>query len=495
VTRSDQDDVEGLTPVDIPSQGSQLWGGWYSSTLAVALVTASLLSLALQAFGRSDARVTAQSLLTPFGVALTVLGVLVYVLAAVGPAYASPSRRRWLFASPLDRSVLLRDTLRGSRTSSAFVGALTGVAVLIAVVSGSVSLPGTMVAIVCGTAAGLAFHEVVLGLQSVWRGKPSPRRALLRTGAFSALVGSIMTTADLRNAAPSSMAAQMAMGPPSLVVAVAAVAGLAALVVISGSVLSTSRRTRALPMAALAPGGDLVESLTGATMMMDTAAVEVHSEQQRIQRRPRYRSHRARGPAATDLIIGDVLAVGRRRREVVPRFLSAVLAWEFGTLFGNGVWLAVATMVTYVTAAHAGAKLRTWLGSPGLRRSFPQGYRSVTLRLCVVPALVALLTASFALWGGTGPAVLPVVVALAVLAGLVRRGRRGPMQVGVFLSTPAGSVPVGVVQHLIHGPDATALCLAAALAAGPYAGLLLAVGILARELLSGLSDPGRTFPS
>jgi hypothetical protein len=169
---------------------------------------------------------------------------------------------------------------------------------------------------------------------------------------------------------------------------------------------------------------------------------------------------------------------------VLPRFLLIVLAWEFGTLFGEEAWLATATIVAYVTAAHAGAKLRTWLGSPGLRRAFPQGYRSVTLRLCVVPALVALLTAAAALSGAGSPAALPGVVALAVLAGLVRRGRRGPMQVGVFLSTAAGSLPVGVVLHLIHGPEVTALCVLATVALGPYAGLVLAVAVLARELLA-----------
>lgn len=480
----DQDQAKAIAHAGGKSPGSQLWGGWYSSALAVAMLTTSLLSLALQAFGRSQTlTMTGHSLLTPVGVALTVFGVLVYVLVAVGPAHASPSRRRWLFASPLDRSVLLHHTLRGTRSVSAFVGALTGSVVLIAVSSGSVSLLGTVVAILSGTGAGLAVHELVLGLQSARSGNLKARRLLRRTGACLALAGSIMTTVDLRISGPRHAAPAGAAELPWPIVALGMSGILALLGLTIGSILSTPRRARALPMTALTPGGDLVESLTGTTMMMDTAALELHAEQLRTQRRPFYRSHRARGPVAADLIVNDVLAVGRRWREVVPRFLLVVLAWEFGRLFGEGVWLAIATIVTYVTAAHAAAKLRTWLGTPGLRRSFPQGCASVTIRLCMVPALVALLTASVALRGAATPATLPVVLALAVLVGLVRRGRRGPMQVGVFVSTPAGAVPVGVVQHLVHGPDATALCVIATLAAGPGAGFILSAGILAWEVL------------
>ncbi len=222
--------------------------------------------------------------------------------------------------------------------------------------------------------------------------------------------------------------------------------------------------------------------MTTTVSSFDQTALELRSERLRLGHRAVYPSRRVVGPVWADLLLRDALGAARRWRGTAARGAAVVVVWTLGALFGTSVGVAAAATVTYLTTAYVAAGLRTWVSSSGLRRALPQPHSQVTVLLAVVPLLVGCLVTVVALAGSGLPLIWCAVLAAAAMAGVVRRGRRPPLSMGVVVSTPAGALPTGLVRHLTFGPDLVAVCLLVALRFGPVAGLVTAAAILAWEV-------------
>ncbi len=177
-----------------------------------------------------------------------------YLLASLGPAYATSARARWLLATPLDRVELLRRSLTGTAAAVGGAGALVGTVVSLATPMAVHTLSGTVMATVLAAVVALAIHQVLLATESTFADHPGRRRRVTLGGGAAAIAGMLLTAADLRS--PVELAVGDGAGPWLLVLASSvAVVAVAAVAALAWSVRASSSWCRRLTLAVLQPGG------------------------------------------------------------------------------------------------------------------------------------------------------------------------------------------------------------------------------------------------
>ena len=236
---------------------------------------------------------------------------------------------------------------------------------------------------------------------------------------------------------------------------------------------------RAVPDAELARAGQVAGAVTAATLMLDSAALEVLAARRRLGRRGRFISRPGAGGVLSGFLVHELRALVRRLDRVLVGGLACVAALVIGLLLGRFVGAALAALTVFAVTKVAAGGLATWISAPGLRRAVPAHPAAVTAVLTLPPFAIAILGATVALLALGLPWWGPVVLALGATAGVLRASDPPP-GLGVAVSTPGGVVHMGLVLKLVIGTDlallaAVGVLIADAMDAGPAA---LALGAL-----------------
>lgn len=453
----------------------------YVTGFAVVMVSTWLVSFVRGSFAGTacaDAcRLQEAPLLTAVAVALTSTGLLVLALGEIGPVSAGRAEARWLLGTTADRSALLRGPLRTVLAGAGAAGVVAGLLVALAAAGGALALAPLTAGAAAGGLLGVLAVLLLLPGQSRAASAPPGRTA----GTVSAAVGLALVLVTV--AAGERLPRQrLPAGDGTWAVT----ASLVLAAVAAGAVVVLARRSgphlAALSDARLAVGREVVEAVAGSVTMLDSTSAEALVRRRRAQRSGRHPSRRGRGRGALAMLDRDLTATWRRRRGLVAHLVSVPLVLAVAEGAGESAAVVCAALAGTWAARSGGAGLRTWLGSPGLRRMVTAPHLGVTAALGVVPVAVGTAVSLPALVVLGAPAWAAVHVGLAALAATMRAADPVDRDLGVVVSTPMGALPVGLVRGLLHGPD-LALGLALLLVAWPQPWILpAAAGALAWQV-------------
>lgn len=445
----------------------------YVTVFSVALISVWILSFGQRSFvgaGCGGCVPTQAPVLTALAWGLSLGGVLLLVLGAVGPVSAGRADARWLLGTTADRAILLRAPLVAATVLAAAGGTVAGLMVTLAATGGAVDPVALAAGAALGAALGAAAPAALL-----------PGQARLGVG----LAGRGTGVAFLSVGLALLLAAQFTEGPGlhrglGLTLAF----GGAGVVVVVGSWLAwrAPRHLVTLDDRRLAAGREVVDAVAGSVTMMDPHLTDGLLQRRRAQHRGTFHSRQGRGHGAWAFLDADLTMSARRARGLVVH-----LAWIPVTLVvAQGMGYGAGVVMTGVTAAwaarSAGAGLRSWLASPGLRRWVTAPHLAVTAALTVMPVLVSSAVSLPTLLLLDAPAWAALHVALAGLAATMRAADPASPDLGAVVTTPMGALPVGLAQAVLHGPD-VALALAIVLVVWPHPGvLLLALAALAWQV-------------
>lgn len=392
----------------------------------------------------------------PVLVALLLLagaGALLSTAGRLGPVGAEGPQAAWWLPLPVDR----RGLLRPAAARVPVVAALAGAVVVVVLDAGLLGRGGGEL-VRSALLGALAAAAVVLAA-AVAQARV-PRRRLALAGDAVLLAAPVLAAlVVLSGRTPATLPS-----PTWSVVLLAAVVAAVLAVVVD-------RRLAHLPGRVLREGGSVAAQAVGAVVSLDSrelgralAGGAAPSVRRRVAR-----LRTARGPA-TALVTADLVVLRRSLRHVVRIVVAAglpVLATLVPQL-ASPVGVLVAVLVGGWLAAGASAEGARWAEmAPALDRLLPLGHRTVRRLRMVVPGLVALVWSLVAFtavgrWqGATADWLVLAVAAVPVWAAAAVRAayRPAPRWDKPLVATPAGALPMGVLQVVARGPDLVASCL------------------------------------
>ncbi|WP_143556910.1 DUF6297 family protein [Serinibacter salmoneus] len=431
---------------------------------------------------------------------LAALGLLLGLLARLGPVGVGAPGALWWLTTPADRPGLLRPVLAGWLAATGVIGAVIGAAVA-ALVGAPLGTVG--VAALGGAGAGVALAAAA-ALSQVLPGNHAIR------GRRLALVGDLLTA--------FAVIAWIALTETGTIPPATPAVATAAALVILGVVLAVAAAARLGGIS----GIDLRErgARTGrasfAIVSLDLRELgRVLTDTGRDSRRRLARLGGVRGPV-TAMVAADWLLLTRSPRQL------AMLATSLGIPFamevaGGSLPLVLGGLVVgaYLAATAVGVGARAAEDAPALDRALGMSARATRAARLVLPSAVLLVwvlvtivlrdsLGSGAVIGAatTGLGVtlivwLPMAVLLAIglAAAAVKAAYRKPPDWGGQLVVAPGGIayPPGVITSLTLGPVLNLVATLPALVAfavGPQPVLLLAQLIVSGILVAVAAHVG-----
>ncbi|ADG75192.1 conserved hypothetical protein [Cellulomonas flavigena DSM 20109] len=398
----------------------------------------------------------------PGGLSLPVLVVLLLLAGAgallstagrLGPVGAEGPQASWWLPLPVDRRGLLRPA--AARVPA--VAALAGAVVVVVLDAGLLARGGAEL-VRAGLLGALLSAGVVLGA-AVAQARV-PRRRLALAGDAVLLAAPVLAAlVVLSGRTPATLPS-----PSWLVVLLTALVAAALAVVVD-------RRLEHLPGRTLREGGSVATQAVGAVVSLDSRELgrALTGGAAPSVRRRVARLRTARGPA-TALVTADLVVLRRSLRHVVQVVVAVglpVLATLVPQL-ASPAGVLVAVLVGGWMASSASAEGARWAEmAPVLDRLLPLDDRTVRRLRMVAPGLVALVwslltfTAVGRWQGATSDWLVLAVAAAPVWAAAAVRAayRPAPRWDKPLVATPAGALPMGVLQVVARGPDLVAFCL------------------------------------
>ncbi|WP_307861453.1 DUF6297 family protein [Cellulomonas wangleii] len=432
----------------------------YTVAVSVALSVLIVLGIVQQL---GDALPPAPPTAEPGGLSLPVLvatillaavGALLSTAGRLGPVGAEGAQAAWWLPLPVDR----RGLLRPAATRVPLVAALAGGMVVVVLEAGLLERRGAE--LVRAGVLGAAVAALVVLAAAVAQSRGVPRRR-------TALVGDLLLVAAPVLAALVVLSGRTPSSLPSVTWAAVAV-----VVVVAGALAAlVDRRLGALPGRTLREGGSVATHAVGAVVSLDSRELgrALSGGVAAPSRRRTSRLSTVRGPM-TALVTADLVVLRRSLRHVVQIVVAAglpVLATVVPQLAGP-VGILVTVLLGGWMMSSASAEGSRWAEmAPVIDRLLPLGDRTVRRLRMVVPGLVALVWSvvvftAVGRWAGAtldwlllGVGAAPVWAAAAVRAAY----RPSPRWDKPLISTPAGALPMGVMQVIARGPDLVAFCL------------------------------------
>lgn len=381
-------------------------------------------------------------------------GALLSTAGRLGPVGAEGPQVTWWLSLPVDR----RGLLRPAALRLPVLAALAGASTVVVLEAGLLQRPGGE--LVRAGLTGAALAAVVVLLAAVAQTRGIVRRTVSRVGdAVMVLAPVVAALVVLTGRTPTHLPAP---GWPVVVTAAVLAAVLAVVV---------DRRLGALPGRTLREGGSVATQALGAVVSLDTRELgrALSGGVAADVRRRVSRLRTVRGPV-TALVTADLVLLRRSSRHVVQVVVAAGLPVLVSVVpqLASPAGLVLAVLVGGWMASSAGAEGARWAQiAPVLDRLLPLDDRTVRRLRMAVPGLVALVWSvvvglALGRWAGGTAAWLALTVAAAPVwaAAAVRAAYRpAPRWDAPLVATPAGALPMGVLQVLSHGPDLVALCL------------------------------------
>ncbi|WP_181313238.1 DUF6297 family protein [Nocardioides campestrisoli] len=467
------------------SEAGERFADLYVWIFSTALITVWILSFARETFtGRTCSAGACAVQDHPAYAALAVvclgLGALLLALGAAGPVSAERATARWLLTTTADRAVLLRGPFGAAVTGGAFGGVVVGLLAAMAAQGGGLEPAPLAAGAALGAVVGALVPLALLPAQTArpWGRAPGTLPAGVLGGVGLALLSWVLLGG-------AGLPESPALTADRVVAAAWVAAGVLALVLVAGLALTlrTAGRLAELSDAQLARGREVVDAVADSALMLDASALTGLQRRRADQRRGRHPSRPLHGRGGFAFLVADARQVRRRWRSVAVTFLAVPFVLVAGEGFGYGAAILAATAVVAWAGRQAGAGLRTWLGSRGLRRSVRSAPWTVTLALTAAPTLACALVAVPAVLLVDGPWWGGVHLAVAGLAATMRAADPPPVELGAVISTPAGALPTGLIFSVLHGPDlALLLGLALVLVGDPYV-VVTALAALGRQVV------------
>lgn len=411
-------------------------------------------------------------------VSLLGLGALVLAVGAVGPVSAARAVARWMLGTTAERAVLLRGALLGVVGGSALGGVVVGLLGSMAVQGGGLEPAPLALGALLGAACGALVPLLLLGPQAAapYGGAPGVRvgRGLATLGLLLLTWLLVVGPGATPFGAPEPASAPWAVVVPLLLLTV----GLPAVPVLL--LLRPGSRLAELSDAQLARGRQVVDAVADSTMMMDTSPLVGLGRRRSDRGRGRHRSRGLRFHGAAAFLVADLHQMRRRWRTLVPVILVVPGLLVVAEGFGHGGVVLAGVLVASWVGRRAGQGLRVWISSDSLRRNVRVAPWQVAIALSAAPLALTALVAVPAVALSGAPWWMGLHLALAGLAATIRSAEPAQVELGAVVATPAGALPVGLVQSVLHGPD-VALVL----------GLLLLVVDHPAILLAALAAVGR----
>ncbi|PWD49407.1 hypothetical protein C8046_00405 [Serinibacter arcticus] len=404
---------------------------------------------------------------------LAVLGLMLGLLARLGPIGVGGPGALWWLPTPVDRLSLLRPTAVGWVAVTAFAGALAAGGI------GSLThadAPTLLWAIPAGAGLGAALASAVALTQTVRSTRAGVRRLALAGDLIVALAVALWIGVAVAGVAAITL--------PAVALAVVGLAlGVAVTVILL-------RRLEQIPGAALRDRGARTGMASSAVMTLDFRELgRVLTDPGKDQRRRISSLAWVRG-AASAMVTADALLLVRAPRQLVVLVASLGLPVAVAGSGASDVLAALAFVVGVYLAANAvSVGAREAEHAPALDRVLGVSARAARLIRHVVPTVACLVwsVAAIAFLRDLDTAwiALLVIFAPAIAAASIKAAYRNPPNWGApLVVSPMGAYPPGVVNSLATGPIlAVIACLPVAVAL--FVGPLPILG-LAQVLITGI---------
>ncbi|HEX8628166.1 MAG TPA: DUF6297 family protein [Catenuloplanes sp.] len=378
-------------------------------------------------------------------------GATWHSLRAFGPMLVRPAVNAWCLSTPVARPRWLRPWLFGLLTAGAVGGAAAAV---VAAGGALLAQPWRYTAVGAGIGVALAAAAVtaqtrpVSGPRGAGRGHAADRAGVLTMVAGTLSVAAVLAVQALGVPLPAPGLPVPAVTAPAALVA----AGLAIL---------ANRSLPRLDRVALTGGVRLAEAMTAAAVFMDVSLLSGVLETRRWQRVGRVSGRALRAAGRTGVLLRGELRRQARRPASLGRWAGLLLVPYGCALVLPGLVHGARIVAAYLAVSGLAAGLRTVCRSAVLRRMIGGRDRDI------IAAHLALPGAGVASWWlltvpavGPAGALLDVLLPVGVLAAVYRGARRPPMVYdGAVVDTPAGLIPVGLLQQVVRGPDLVAALL------------------------------------
>lgn len=430
----------------------------YVAGFALLLLSAWLLSfvheasLAATSVGDPNNRGSAGVLATSYAFILT--GAMALALGAVGPVSASRAEAQWLLSTSADRPTLLRRPLAATLTCSALGGALAGLVVGVAAMGGDPRwlplLAGASVGALYGAFATITLlaAQSQQSLESIRAYRPVGR---LLGSAAMAVGFALLVALEILSGQPAEVLSGL-LDPRRQW------AFLALTVVVAGGAIAlfgarAPRLLANLTDAGLAAGREVLEAAIDSTNSMDARVAEGLAQRRHTARRGRFSSRAGRARGAFALLEADMAATWRRRQRLVLHLIWIPIAIGVAQGLGNQAALVTGGLATTWASRGGGVGLRTWLGSPGLRRFVAAPHTAVTAALSVAPLLMGTAISLPLVLILHEPTWTAAYLSLIATAATIRSEDVITLELGPMVSTPMGALPLGLIRSVLHGPD------------------------------------------
>ncbi|SIR05370.1 DUF6297 family protein [Micromonospora avicenniae] len=389
--------------------------------------------------------------------AALVLLAFLGVLRRLGPVVVTRADATWLLPAPVPRRALLTPALLLTAFSATVVGGLVGLAV-----AGRVAeRPATSTVVLAGLAGGAAVG-LLLALLAV-RAQNAPR-----TGRAVDVTAGAVAAALVAAAVGERVAGGYA--PPRDVLPPASVTLVVAVVVFLFAVAALTRvwwRLGSWPTHRIAEASAAAGSYADAAYAIEPSFLSEQSSRRYWRTRTGIRtSQLLRGRRLPPLTAQDLLQV-RRKPGRLPWLVGTALA---PAVVADGpVWLLIGVVLvgTLAAASVTGEATHTDASNPAALRLLGLTYRQVYGQRLVVPAGIAALWGALALgmvqatgalsgpWWALGLAAGPAAAVAAL-----HRAKASASSIGhIFIDTPLGGFPSGLLLWLVNGLDVLAVLM------------------------------------
>ncbi|MER7889304.1 DUF6297 family protein [Micromonospora sp. NPDC094482] len=393
------------------------------------------------------------SVLAPVGAALVLLAFF-GVLRQLGPVVVSRGDATWLLPAPVPRRTLLTPALLLTAVAATAVGGMVGLALAGRVTEGT----ATASAILAGLAGGVVAALLVALL--AMHGQRHPR-----TGGILDLVAAGIGAALVAAAAGVQLADGYALpvGPPAASIGLS-LAGVALALAVA-AVGWAWWRLDGWPTHRVVEASATTGSYADAVHAVEPSFLSEQSARRYWRGRTGIRASRLlRGRRVPPLVAQDLLHVRRK---------PGRLAWLVGTALAPTVladgptWLLIAVLLIGVLAAASltGESTHADASNPAVLRLLGLTTLQVRAQRLVVPTGIAVLWLLLALgvlqaagglagpWWALGVAAGPS----AAVAALYRAKMSAASIGSVFVDTPLGGFPSGMLLWLANGVDVVAV--------------------------------------
>ncbi|TDC38375.1 hypothetical protein E1211_07365 [Micromonospora sp. 15K316] len=378
------------------------------------------------------------------------------VLRRLGPVVVTRADATWLLPAPVPRRTLLTPALLLTALSATVVGGLVGLAV-----AGRVAeRPATSTVVVAGVAGGAAVGLLLALLAVHAQTRPRNGRVVdLAAGTVAAALVAVAVGEQLtggyappRDVLPSAS---------TMLVVVAAVAFPLALAAVAG----VWWRLNSWPTHRIAEASASTGSYADALYAVEPSFLAAQSSRRYWRNRTGIRTSRLlRDRRVPPLTAQDLLQV-RRNPGRLPWLVGTALA---PAVVADGpVWLLIGVVLVGALAAASvtAEATHTDASNPAALRLLGLTFRQVYAQRLVVPTGVAALWGALALgtvqatgllsgpWWALGLAAGPAAAVAALYRAKISASSVG----NIFIDTPLGAFPSGLLLWLVNGLDVVAV--------------------------------------